>query len=359
MAIPLPDGLATPVLVADPEILDRNISRMAETSQSQGFSLRPHAKAHKCAQIANRQLRAGARGLSVATIGEAEAFVRAGVDDLFITYPVWLDAGKAQRLRRLADEVSLKVGVESVEGAQRLGKAVRDSARRVEVLVEVDSGSRRTGVQPAAVGEVGKATADAGLDVVGVFTFPGHGYGHDGQARERAARDEDRTLGEAAEMLRDLGAGARLRAPAPHLRVAGVLGDDRGDSARADRDHRTGLAQHMTGDQHTLGAVPAHLEEREREIAAQAGTTREQIAQLTARLDELGRAAEEIRIKARHCWSCPIRSRPRRRPRSCRTTRPTSSSGRCSPRPWPHCGRGRCARRWIWRSRPIPSTTPA
>ncbi|MFF1380010.1 alanine racemase [Streptomyces sp. NPDC058308] len=210
MAIPLPDGLATPALVVDLEVLDNNISRLAETSRSQGFALRPHAKAHKCGQIADRQLRAGARGLSVATISEAEAFARAGVDDLFIAYPVWLDAGKAQRLRRLADDVALRVGVESVEGAQRLGNAVRGSARPVEVLVEVDSGSHRTGVQPHAAGEVGKAAADAGLDVVGLFTFPGHGYGHDAQARERAARDEERTLGEAAQVLRDLGLDIRV-----------------------------------------------------------------------------------------------------------------------------------------------------
>ncbi|GGX40156.1 alanine racemase [Streptomyces noursei] len=150
MAISLPDGLATPALVVDPDVLDRNVSRMAEASRSQGFALRPHAKSHKCAQIADRQLRAGGRGLSVATIGEAEAFARVGVDDLFIAYPVWLDADKAQRLRRLADDVALRVGVESVEGARRLGNAVHGSARPVEVLVEVDSGIHRTGVQPHA-----------------------------------------------------------------------------------------------------------------------------------------------------------------------------------------------------------------
>ncbi|MFD8810224.1 alanine racemase [Streptomyces sp. NPDC059627] len=210
MAIPLPDGLTTPALVVDPDVLDRNISRMAEASQAQGFALRPHTKTHKCPQIADRQLRSGARGLSVATIGEAEAFARAGVDDLFIAYPVWLDAGKAQRLRRLADDVALRVGVESVEGAQRLGNAVRGSARAVEVLVEIDSGSHRTGVQPHAAGAVGKAAADAGLDVAGVFTFPGHGYGHDARARELAARDEERTLGEAAQALRELGLGVRV-----------------------------------------------------------------------------------------------------------------------------------------------------
>lgn len=205
MTISLPGGLATPALVVDLDVLDRNISRMAEASRSQGFALRPHAKSHKCAQIADRQLRAGARGLSVATISEAEAFARSGVDDLFIAFPVWLDADKAQRLRRLADEVALRVGVESAEGARRLGDAVRDSARPVAVLIEVDSGNHRTGVLPHAAGEVGKAAVDAGLDVVGVFTFPGHGYGHDAQARERAARDEEHALGEAAQALRDLG----------------------------------------------------------------------------------------------------------------------------------------------------------
>lgn len=210
MAISLPDGVTTPALVVDPEVLDGNISRMAEASRSQGFALRPHAKSHKCARIADRQLRAGARGLSVATIGEAEAFARAGVDDLFIAYPVWLDADKTRRLRRLADDVALRVGVESVEGARRLGEALRGSVRPVEVLVEVDSGSHRTGVPPHAAGEVGKVAADTGLDVVGVFTFPGHGYGHDSQARERAARDEERTLGEAAQELRDVGLDVRV-----------------------------------------------------------------------------------------------------------------------------------------------------
>lgn len=208
MQIPLPDGLTTPVLVVDPEVLARNVSRMAGAARAGGFALRPHAKSHKCAQIADLQLRAGARGLSVATIGEAEVFARAGVDDVFIAYPVWPDTGQARRLRRLADDVALRVGVESVEGARRLGDAVRGSARPVEVLVEVDSGSHRTGVRPQDAGAVGKAAADSGLHVVGAFTFPGHGYGHDAQARERAARDEELALGEAAEALRGLGLDA-------------------------------------------------------------------------------------------------------------------------------------------------------
>ncbi|XES00883.1 alanine racemase [Streptomyces sp. S1D4-11] len=142
----LPEGLVTPALVVDADVLDRNIARMAEAARTGGFALRPHAKSHKCAEIAGRQLRAGARGLSVATLSEAEAFAAAGVDDLFIAYPLWPDEGRARRLRRLADVVALRVGVDSVEAARRLGDAVRGSDRPVEVLVEVDCGTARTGV---------------------------------------------------------------------------------------------------------------------------------------------------------------------------------------------------------------------
>lgn len=208
MTAVLPEGLTTPALVIDLDVLDRNISRMAEASRAGEFVLRPHAKTHKCAQIGDLQLKAGARGLSVATIGEAEVFAQAGVDELFIAYPLWLDAGKARRLRKLADDVALRVGVESVEGTRLLGDAVRGSARPVEVLVEIDSGTHRTGVQPHDAGNVAKVAAEAGLQVVGAFTFPGHGYGHDAQARERAARDEERVLGEAGETLRDAGLDA-------------------------------------------------------------------------------------------------------------------------------------------------------
>lgn len=210
MTVRLPAGLTTPALVVDVDVLEANIARMAEASRTGGFALRPHGKTHKSARIAELQLRAGARGLSVATLSEAEAFAESGVDDLFIAFPVWPDTGKGRRIRELADRVALRVGVESTAGARQLGKAVGSGARPVEVLVEVDSGGRRTGARPDAAGEVAKAAADAGLDVVGVFTFPGHGYGHDALARERAARDEERALAEAAQRLRDLGLDVRV-----------------------------------------------------------------------------------------------------------------------------------------------------
>lgn len=195
-------------MVVDVDVLERNVTRMGAAAQSGGFMVRPHGKAHKCLEIARRQLGAGAVGLTAATVGEAEVFARGGVSDLFIAYPLWVDDDKARRLRSLADSVVLRVGADSVEGVQQLGRALRGAARQVQVMVEIDCGHHRTGVIPEGAAAIAQAAGDAGLEVAGVFTFPGHGYGHDPQARERAARDEERALSAAADALRAVGIAA-------------------------------------------------------------------------------------------------------------------------------------------------------
>ncbi|MFJ4091872.1 alanine racemase [Kitasatospora sp. NPDC089913] len=201
----LPEGLTTPSLVVDLAALDGNIARMQAAARAGGFALRPHAKAHKCPQVARRQLVAGAEGLTVATLAEAEVFVAAGCEDLFVATPMWIDEAKGRRLRRVAERAALRLAVDSVEGARRLGQALGGAAGSVEVLVEVDCGIGRTGVSPSRAGELTRAAHTAGLRVAGVFTFPGHGYGHDPGARERAARDEERVLAEAVGSLREEG----------------------------------------------------------------------------------------------------------------------------------------------------------
>lgn len=103
---------------------------------------------------------------------------------------------------------------------------------------------------------------------------------------------------------------ARRRASAPQFGVAGVLGDDRGITAPTDRGDRTRLAHRMTGGEPTLGAVVARLEAREREITTQAETVREQITQLTARLDELVRAADEVPITRKTPLALPAPGPP-------------------------------------------------
>ncbi|ANY22927.1 alanine racemase [Gordonia terrae] len=202
----------TPYLEVDVDRMMRNLTFLAERARSIGVAVRPHAKTHKCAEIARMQLDLGAAGLAVATIGEAEAFADAAeitaCTDIFIAYPIWPTPAKAARLRTLADRVSLRVGIDSVEGARHLAALLGE--QRIEALVEVDSGQHRTGTAPAGAGEVAAAAVAAGLDVVGVFTFPGHGYGV-GDTRRRAADQEVAALRTAADSLRAQGIDPRVR----------------------------------------------------------------------------------------------------------------------------------------------------
>jgi D-serine deaminase-like pyridoxal phosphate-dependent protein len=199
----------TPCIVVDRDVMERNIDRMQQTMSSAGVALRPHAKTHKSLTIGRLQIDAGAVGLTVATIGEAEVFADGGVRDIFIAYPVWATPAKAQRLGTLHDRIRLVVGVDSVEGATQLGaqlRAQRDANRhgRVRVAVEIDSGEFRTGTSAEGAVAVASAAVSSGLDVVGVFTHGGHSY-QDPAVVGAAALDEVRVLEEAASALSSAG----------------------------------------------------------------------------------------------------------------------------------------------------------
>ncbi|SEB63613.1 D-serine deaminase, pyridoxal phosphate-dependent [Nocardioides exalbidus] len=196
---------ATPHLRVDVERLRANVVRAAASAADAGVAIRPHAKTHKSADIARLQLEAGAVGLTVATVGEAEAFADAGCTDLFIAYPLWLTDALAARLGALADGgARLAIGVDSVDGARTTATLLAGSG--VEVVVEVDSGHHRSGTDPASAAEV--ALAASPLGVRGVFTFPGHSYSLDGRAS--AARDESLALTTARTSLAAAGMSARV-----------------------------------------------------------------------------------------------------------------------------------------------------
>lgn len=198
----VPAGLDTPRVVVDLGRVEANIARLQAEMDRRGMALRPHAKTHKSLAIGRLQLEAGARGLTVGTLGEAEAFIGAGIDDIFLAYPIWADGPKVARLRALHEAApGFRVGVDSVGGAARLGAAVAGSGRPLRVLVEIDPGLHRTGVPAADVAvEVARAARAAGLEVDGVFSHGGHGYRVG--ALETAGADEVRTLTAAAEALR-------------------------------------------------------------------------------------------------------------------------------------------------------------
>src|SRR5215831_18769636 len=113
------DALSTPAVVVDLDVLERNVRRMAARAEEAGVRLRPHAKTHKCPEIAALQRAAGAWGLSLAKVGEAEVFVDAGFDDVFVAYPV-VGEDKARLLLALSERARLAVGVDSLEGAESL-----------------------------------------------------------------------------------------------------------------------------------------------------------------------------------------------------------------------------------------------
>jgi D-serine deaminase-like pyridoxal phosphate-dependent protein len=197
----LPPGLETPCLVVDLDVVERNARRLQAELDRRGVRLRPHVKTHKSVALAGIQTAAGAAGLTVGTLGEAEVMAAGGFTDLFLAYPLWADGAKATRLRGLHESGGLIVGVDSNGGAERLAAAVSGSSSALPVMIEVDSGGHRSGVGgPEEAVAVGLAARALGLRVVGVFTHGGHGYaGPD--ARASAAADEVRTLGQAADAL--------------------------------------------------------------------------------------------------------------------------------------------------------------
>src|SRR5512139_545735 len=123
--------IETPALVVDVDRLQANIDAMAESVRSRGLELRPHAKTHKSLEIAEMQRRAGASGLTVATLSEAEVFADAGFTDLLLAYPVLPRSAKAARLRRLLDKADLRVGVDNPAGAAAIAAAAQGRAVQV------------------------------------------------------------------------------------------------------------------------------------------------------------------------------------------------------------------------------------
>lgn len=193
----------TPALLVDLPRLRANIGRMARIAHDADLRLRPHTKTHKCVEIAKLQLEAGARGITVAKVGEAEVMADAGFDDIFIAHEV-VGVAKIERLAALAKRVKVTVGVDSLETARPLSMSFAQQGLRLPVLVEVDTGLRRCGLQPdALVAFVRALNPLAALHLAGIFTYPGHVY---------AARNENEVAGVAAYEGRVMGeAAARVR----------------------------------------------------------------------------------------------------------------------------------------------------
>lgn len=146
------DAIDTPALVVDLDAARRNLQRMADFAARHRVRLRPHAKMHKSAYFARLQLQAGAAGLCVQTVAEAEALADGGIDDLFVSNQI-LSAPKLRRVAQLAQQLRarggrLAIAVDSAQGVQRLAQAAVAARAAIDVFVEVDIGQGRCGVAP-------------------------------------------------------------------------------------------------------------------------------------------------------------------------------------------------------------------
>jgi 3-hydroxy-D-aspartate aldolase len=142
--------LPTPSLMLDLDAFEANVAHMASHSKRAGLNLRPHAKTHKCSEIAKRQLKAGALGVCVATIREGEAMAAAGIGGLLLTSEL-VGPNKINRLIRLTKkQPDTMSAVDHPSHAEQLNEAAGAAGVKLNIMVDIDPVGRRTGIEPGA-----------------------------------------------------------------------------------------------------------------------------------------------------------------------------------------------------------------
>jgi D-serine deaminase-like pyridoxal phosphate-dependent protein len=211
LPVPLGDPrLDTPAMLVDLDIAESNIANMAAFARRAGLRLRPHAKTHKSLAMARRQLAAGATGLCVATVSEAEVFA-ATQADLTLAYPI-VGSRKLQRLADVCRAAAITLVADSAAVIDGYGEVARRAGRTLDVLVEVDAGMRRVGALPHAVPELARQVSKtAGLEFAGILTHAGHAHDAAGQLGiEQVARQEAAVMGDVRSDLEQAGHEVRV-----------------------------------------------------------------------------------------------------------------------------------------------------
>ena len=202
------DEIMTPAAIVDVSTMAANLDSMAAYTAANDLQLWPHTKTHKTPELAREQLKRGARGLTCATLHEAETMSEVA-DDLLIAYPP-VGKPKLDRLVALAEKKRVTIALDSLEVLEQ----VRASGARVAVLVEIDAGMHRVGVPVAerAV-EIARAVADAPtLDYAGIMFYPGH-------IRENVT-EQSRSIDETRSLVQEF-VDALTAAGLPPKRVSG------------------------------------------------------------------------------------------------------------------------------------------
>lgn len=204
--------ISTPAALVDMARMERNISRMQARINSMGVSFRPHVKTSKCVEVTQAQLRAGARGITVSTLKEAEQFFAAGIQD--ILYAVGITPNKfSQALALIKKGCDLKVLTDSAPSAAAIAAFGLANKVRFKVMIEIDTDDHRSGIKPdsAQLIEVARALQDKyeqkyGAEIYGVMTHAGSSYDlNTSEALIKMAEQERSGCVRAAQRLREAG----------------------------------------------------------------------------------------------------------------------------------------------------------
>ncbi len=188
-------AIDTPALVVDVDALERNLDLMAHAVRGAGVALRPHAKSHKCPDIARMQQERGAVGICCQKVSEAEAFVDAGIGDILVTNEI-VGTAKLARLARLARRAVVGVLADDAANVAELSAAARAADTTLDVLVEIDAGAHRCGVQP---GEPAARLATAIARAPGLRLRGLHAY-HGGAQHLRSPGERGAAVAEAVRL---------------------------------------------------------------------------------------------------------------------------------------------------------------
>jgi D-serine deaminase-like pyridoxal phosphate-dependent protein len=213
--------LDTPAILADLDIVDANIERMARFAARERFKLRPHIKTHKSLAMAKRQMSAGAAGICTATVSEAEEMARGGIDDILIAYPL-IGVSKFRRLAAVFDLAKITLAADSVAVIETYAEFAESIGRKIPVLLEIDTGMHRVGVAPECAPQLVRLISQKPtLDFAGIMTHAGQTHDFTSLMDITAvARSEARIMGQVREDIerasievRSVSAGSSITAP--------------------------------------------------------------------------------------------------------------------------------------------------
>lgn len=208
----------TPSLIIDLDAFEKNIRLMAVSLDSHKVQVRPHAKSHKCPDIAHRQIAAGAAGVCCQKVSEAEAMADGGITNILVSNEI-VGRTKLDRLAALAKRASLAVCTDNMENVRALGAIASSFGVTLTVLVEIDVGGKRCGVQPgtAAVKLAREIISHPNLRFGGLQGYHGSAQHIRTVAGRRAAiADAAQKIQETVHLLADAGI------PCPRVTGAGT-----------------------------------------------------------------------------------------------------------------------------------------